>query len=48
VSASNPPEEIDGRTTVVRIKKSWTGVAVAALALTTLAACGSDDDGSST
>ena len=36
------------RNTVVRIKKSWTGVAVAALALTTLAACGSDDDGSST
>lgn len=33
---------------MVRIKKSWTGVAVAALALTTLAACGSDDDGSST
>jgi N,N'-diacetylchitobiose transport system substrate-binding protein len=33
---------------VVRIKKSWTGVAVAALALTTLAACGSDDEGSST
>jgi N,N'-diacetylchitobiose transport system substrate-binding protein len=39
---------IDGRKTVVRIKKSWTGVAVAALALTTLAACGSDDEGSST
>ena len=33
--------------TVVRIKKSLTGVAVAALALTTLAACGSDDSGSS-
>lgn len=33
---------------MVRIKKSWTGVAVAALALTTLAACGSDDEGSST
>lgn len=33
---------------MVRIKKSLTGVAVAALALTTLAACGSDDDGSST
>jgi N,N'-diacetylchitobiose transport system substrate-binding protein len=33
---------------VVLIKKSLTGVAVAALALTTLAACGSDDDGSST
>ncbi|MCP3422702.1 extracellular solute-binding protein [Nocardioides pinisoli] len=32
----------------MRIKKSLTGVAVAALALTTLAACGSDDDGSST
>ncbi|MBD3914938.1 extracellular solute-binding protein [Nocardioides hwasunensis] len=34
-------------TPVVRIKKSLTGVAVAALALTTLAACGSDDDGGS-
>lgn len=33
---------------MVRIKKSLTGVAVAALALTTLAACGSDDEGSST
>ncbi|RYB95142.1 extracellular solute-binding protein [Nocardioides oleivorans] len=33
--------------TVVRIKKSLTGVAVAALALTTLAACGSDDSSSS-
>jgi len=32
---------------VVRTMKSLTGVAVAALALTTLAACGSDDDGSS-
>lgn len=32
---------------MVRIKKSLTGVAVAALALTTLAACGSEDDGSS-
>jgi N,N'-diacetylchitobiose transport system substrate-binding protein len=32
---------------VVKIKKSLTGVAVAALALTTLAACGSDDDGGS-
>ena len=32
---------------MVRIKKSLTGVAVAALALTTLAACGSDDDGGS-
>ncbi|HEX5918852.1 MAG TPA: extracellular solute-binding protein [Nocardioides sp.] len=32
----------------MRIKKSLTGVAVAALALTTLAACGSDDEGSST
>ncbi|MCY4727229.1 extracellular solute-binding protein [Nocardioides sp. STR2] len=32
----------------MRIRKSLTGVAVAALALTTLAACGSDDDGSST
>jgi N,N'-diacetylchitobiose transport system substrate-binding protein len=32
---------------VVRIKKSLTGVAVAALALTTLAACGSEDDGGS-
>ncbi|WP_318152154.1 extracellular solute-binding protein [Nocardioides hwasunensis] len=31
----------------MRIKKSLTGVAVAALALTTLAACGSDDDGGS-
>ncbi|GAA5124059.1 sugar ABC transporter substrate-binding protein [Alloalcanivorax gelatiniphagus] len=31
----------------MRTKKSWTGVAVAALALTTLAACGSDDDGGS-
>ena len=31
----------------MRIKKSLTGAAVAALALTTLAACGSDDDGSS-
>jgi N,N'-diacetylchitobiose transport system substrate-binding protein len=40
--------KIDGRNTVVRIRKSLTGVAVAALALTTLAACGSDDDGSST
>lgn len=33
---------------MVRIKKSLTGVAVAALALTTLAACGSEDEGSST
>lgn len=32
---------------MVRIKKSVTGAAVAALALTTLAACGSDDGGSS-
>ena len=32
---------------MVKIKKSLTGVAVAALALTTLAACGSDDDGGS-
>jgi N,N'-diacetylchitobiose transport system substrate-binding protein len=31
----------------VRIKKSLTGAAVAALALTTLAACGNEDDGSS-
>ena len=29
---------------MVRIKKSLTGLAVAALALTSLAACGSDDD----
>ncbi|SEB48903.1 carbohydrate ABC transporter substrate-binding protein, CUT1 family [Nocardioides exalbidus] len=36
-----------GNNTVVRIKKSLTGVAVAALALTTLAACGSDDSSSS-
>ena len=33
---------------MVRIRKSLTGVAVTALALTTLAACGSEDDGSST
>lgn len=33
--------------TVVRIKKSLSGVAIAALALTTLAACGNEDDGSS-
>ena len=32
---------------MVRIKKSLTGVAVAALALSTLAACGSEDDGGS-
>ena len=31
----------------MRIKKSLTGAAVAALALTTLAACGNEDDGSS-
>ncbi|WP_322919838.1 extracellular solute-binding protein [Nocardioides renjunii] len=31
----------------MRIKKSLTGAAVAALALTTLAACGSDDEGTS-
>ncbi len=42
VSARPPPHT--ERTPVVRIKKSLTGLAVAALALTSLAACGSDDD----
>lgn len=32
---------------MVRIRKSWTGVALAALALSTLAACGGEDGGSS-
>ena len=48
MSALTPTDE---RNTVVRSRKyqwkSLTGVAVAALALTTLAACGSDDDGGS-
>ena len=44
MSALTPTDE---RNTVVRIKKSLTGVAVAALALTTLAACGNEDDGGS-
>jgi N,N'-diacetylchitobiose transport system substrate-binding protein len=51
VSAGNPHWKIDGRNIAVRIKKSiktsLTGVAVAALALTTLAACGGDDGTSS-
>ena len=47
MSARTPNAGINERKTVVRIKKSLTGVAVAALALATLAACGSDDDGSS-
>lgn len=51
MSAGNPHWKIDGRNIAVRIKKSiktsLTGVAVAALALTTLAACGGDDGTSS-
>ena len=38
---TTPPTE---RTPVVRIKKSLTGLAVAAFALTSLPACGCDDD----
>ena len=47
MSPATPNRYTDERNTVVRIKKSLTGVAVAALTLTTLAACGSEDEGSS-
>jgi N,N'-diacetylchitobiose transport system substrate-binding protein len=47
VTTRNAQQDMTERNTVVRIKKSLTGVAIAALALTTLAACGSDDSSSS-